>query len=85
MAKENKHIVWFGMKVTPEEKEKIKKLARELGISQKDAVMGLVESEYVAYEAKSKAKKKKLAGYAGVLDGAEDLSTNKSYLDGYGR
>ncbi len=85
MAQGKKHIVWFGMKVSPQEKEKIKKLARVRGTSQKEAVMNLVESELVAYEAENTAQKNKLTRYAGVLEGKEDLSVNKTYLAGYGQ
>ena len=39
MAKKDKDIVWFGMKLTPEEKQKIELLAERKGISKKEAVM----------------------------------------------
>lgn len=43
MASNAKKTKWFGMKVTPDQKEKIKKLARQRGTNQKEAVMQLVE------------------------------------------
>lgn len=36
MAKKEKELVWFGMKVTPETKQTIRKLARRKGVSMKD-------------------------------------------------
>ncbi len=86
MAKSKDKIVWFGMKLSPAEKNKIKKLAKIYGSTQKDAVMGLVESSLEAYEAAEIANKvsERVSRYAGVIDEKPDLSTNKKHLDGYG-
>ena len=43
--KEKKNTVCFGMTLTPEQKEKIKILARRRGVSQKQAVIDLMENE----------------------------------------
>lgn len=40
--KNKKDIVWFGMKLTPEEKAKIKMLAKRKGVSQKELILSLV-------------------------------------------
>lgn len=86
MASKEKEIVWFGMKVTPEEKEKIKKLAEHYNITQKEAVMNLVEdrvadiASYVAV-----GKKSRMAQFAGIYEGEAALSTDKSHLKDYGR
>ena len=86
MAQSKDKIVWFGMKLSPAEKDKIKKLAKIRGGSQKEVVMGLVESSLQVYEAAEMANKvsEQVAKYAGVIDEATDLSSNKAYLDGYG-
>ena len=86
MAHSEDKIVWFGMKLSPAEKEKIKKLAKLHGTSQKEVVMSLVESSLEAYEASVAANKvsDQVAKYAGIIEEAPDLSTNKTYLDGYG-
>ena len=49
MSTTKKKTAWFGMKVTPEQKKKIKELARRRGVTQTKAVMDLVE-EAVAEE-----------------------------------
>ena len=36
-------IVWFGMKLTPEQKQKIRYLAEREGVSAKEALMRLVD------------------------------------------
>lgn len=46
-------IVWFGMKVSPEEKNRIKKLAVLQGTNQKEAVLRAVEEKIASYEIQS--------------------------------
>lgn len=87
MSKKDKHIVWFGMKVSPEEKAKIKKLASYMGVSQKEAVMSLVEDRITDYNARPGAGgpfKNVIEQFSGIMDGPEDLSANKEHLQGYG-
>jgi len=86
MEKPKKEIVWFGMKLSPEEKEKIKKLARVQGLSQKEAVMNLIESSLVEYEAAAleNTLRDQVQKYGGIIDSDADLSVNKSNLEGYG-
>lgn len=45
-----KNIVWFGMKVSPDEKKRIKKLAELQGTNQKDAVLQAVEEKIASYD-----------------------------------
>jgi len=89
MSKKNSHkkdIVWFGMKLTPEEKAKIKFLAEQKGVSQKEAVMSLVNEEVQEYkiEPKPGSLLEKMQKYIGVFEGPGDLSTNPKYLEGLG-
>lgn len=88
MASIKKKPVWFGMKLTPDEKNRIKRIARAKGLNQKEAIMSLVDASAAELE-KDKAAgslKASLEKYCGVVDQAPaDLSTNKSYLDDYGQ
>ena len=88
-----KDHVWFGMKVTPEQKRKIKRLAEQRGLSQKEAVMRLVE-EALGEETSDEAKPFKaqpgsfldgIEHLVGSVEGPGDLSTNPKYMEGYGR
>lgn len=87
MAKKKKDIVWFGMKLSPEQKRKVELLAEKKGTTQKDAIMNLVEEELVDYaiDTTSGSILEKLQDYAGKINGPEDLSTNKKYLDDFGK
>lgn len=82
-----KDIVWFGMKLTPEEKAKIKLLAEKKGVSQKEAVMNLVNEEVVEYKVEPKpgSMLEKMQKYVGVIEGPGDLSTNPKYMEDYGK
>jgi hypothetical protein len=83
-----KDIVWFGMKLTPEEKAKIKRLAEKKGMSQKDVIMGLVNEEIIDYEVQAKpgSMLEKMQPYIGIIDdGSSDLSTNPKYLEDLGK
>ena len=88
-----KDYVWFGMKVTPEQKRKIKRLAERRGLSQKEAVMRLVE-EALGEEAPAAPKPFKaqpgsfldgIEHLVGSTEGPGDLSTNPKYMEGFGR
>lgn len=83
-----KDIVWFGMKLTHEEKAKIKMLAERKGISQKEAVMRLVNKEVVAYEVEPKpgSMLEKMHHLVGIIEDApRDLSTNPKYMENFGK
>ena len=86
--KNKKDIVWFGMKLTPEEKNKIKMLAQKKGVSQKEFIMNLVNEEMIDYEFEVKpgSTLEKLEEYVGIIEeGPSDLSTNPKYLEGLGK
>lgn len=81
-------IVWFGMKVSPEEKNRIKKLAVLQGTNQKEAVLRAVEEKIASYEIHSSQDSllEKLKSFAGIVNDTEgDRSTNKAYLSDYGK
>lgn len=85
MAKDH---VWFGMKVKPEEKAKIKRLAERKGKTQKAAVLEAVDHE-LGEEGPIKAQPGSfLEGaedLAGSIEGPPDLSTNPKYMEGFGK
>jgi hypothetical protein len=87
MSKTTKKTVWFGMKLTPEQKEKIKLLARRRGVSQKQAVMDLVEQQAGQFPdaAPKDSFLKGIEHLSGAVDGPTDLSTNPDYMDHFGR
>lgn len=79
--------VWFGMKVTPEQKQRIRQLAAREGMSAKEAVLRLVDRE-LASDAPAAPAGSFLAGIehlVGTVDGPSDLSTNPRHLGGFGR
>lgn len=79
--------VWFGMKVTPEQKRKIRHLADREGTSAKEAVIRLVE-EALAKEQLHSATGSFVSGIEniiGSIDGPTDLASNPKLLDGFGR
>ncbi len=80
--------VWFGMKLTPEQKGKIKKLADKKGVSQKKAVLELIEKELqkespVPSPGSFLEQNNDLWG-AG-RSGLHDLSVNPKHFEGFGR
>lgn len=81
-----KNYVWFGMKVTPEQKRKIKRLAARRGTSQKAAVMQLVEEavEDKPFEARKGSFLDGIEDLVGSVEGPPDLSTNPKYMEGFG-
>lgn len=85
--KNKKDIVWFGMKLTPEEKAKIKLLAERKGVSQKEAVMSLVNEEVMEYkiEPTPGSLLERMQHLVGVVEGPGDLSTNPKYMEDFGK
>jgi hypothetical protein len=81
-----KKIEWFGMKLTPDQKDKIRKLAARRGVSQKQAVMQLVDEavEDEPIEAEPGSFLDRNRDLCGVFEGPGDLSTNPAYMEGYG-
>ncbi|SMO75907.1 hypothetical protein [Gracilimonas mengyeensis] len=85
--KNKKDIVWFGMKLTPEEKAKIKLLAERKGVSQKEAIMNLVNEEVVEYkiEPTPGSLLDRAKHLVGSVEGPGDLSTNPKYMEDFGK
>lgn len=82
-----KKIVWFGMKLTVEQKQKIKTLAKREGISAKEAIMQLVD-DALRRKKLDVPKDSFLYGIEhliGSIQGPGDLSTNPKYMEGYGK
>lgn len=75
------------MKVTPEQKRKIKRLAEREGTSAREAVLRLVE-QALAEEAISAPDGSFLSGIEGIIgsvEGPVDLASNPKYMEGFGR
>ena len=82
-----KNPVWFGMKLTPGQKRKIKKLAALKGTSAKRAIMDLVD-EALAVEPLNPPKGSFLEGIediVGSVEGPADLSANPRYMEDFGQ
>lgn len=82
-----KKTVWFGMKLTPEQKEKIRILARRKGVTQKQAVLELIEREVnrKPVQAKPGSFLEAAGDLIGAVEGPGDLATNPEYMKGYGK
>lgn len=82
----NKKTVWFGMKLTPEQKEKIRTLASEKGVTQKQVVLDLLdrEMEQRTIESKPGSFLDLNRDVFGSADGPVDGSTNPDHMKGYG-
>ena len=79
--------VWFGMKLTPEQKAKIKRLAREEGTTAKDALLHLVDRalDETNEPARTGSFLDGIEHLVGSVAGPEDLSSNPSHMRGFGR
>jgi len=78
--------VWFGMKLTPDQKRKIKHLAERDGTSAKDTVMRLVE-QAIARDAIDAPDDSFLSGIeeiVGSVEGPVDLASNPKHMEGFG-
>ena len=86
-VKKKTKTVWFGMKLTPGQKEKIRILARRRGVSQKQAVLDLIEKE--VEDEPIKAKPGSMLDLNrdlfGSGSGPGDASTNPDYMKGFGK
>jgi hypothetical protein len=82
---------WFGMRLTPVQKQRIERLAERKGTTQKDAVLDAVARELSTtgeddeVEPAPGSFMEGIEDLAGSVDGPEDLSTNPKYLDDMGR
>ncbi len=83
--------VWFGMKVTPEQKRKIKRLAERYGLSAKDMVMKLVEEALTGeqgaqpFEVRPGSFLDGIEDIVGAGEGPPNLATHPKYMEGFGR
>lgn len=78
--------VWFGMKLTPEEKQKIKRLAQRQGISSKQAILRLVDASLLEKDTAPRGSfLEGIEDLVGSVEGPADLSSNPRYLDGFGK
>ncbi len=79
--------VWFGMKVTPAQKRKIKTLAEREGTSAKEAVLRLVEQALSddKLEAPDGSFLSGIEDFIGSIEGPSDLASNPKYMEGFGR
>ncbi len=78
---------WFGMRVTPSQKAKIKRLAEQRGTTQKAAVLEAVERELAedgAGEPQPGSVLELTEDLCGSVKGPEDLSTNPKHMEDYG-
>jgi len=78
--------VWFGMKVTPDQKRKIKYLAEREGTSAKDVVMRLVEKALAdeKIDAPIGSFISGIESVIGSVEGPSDLASNPKHLKGFG-
>lgn len=88
---------WFGMRVTPSQKEKIKRLAEREGTTKKAAVRKAVErrlaedgssaldqvTDLVEVEPEPGSVLDRTADLCGSVEGPEDLSTNPKHMEDY--
>ncbi len=84
-----KKYIRFSMRVTPEQKRKIERLAQRKGTSQKAAVLSLIEEALDGEEEPIVAQPgsflEGIEHIIGSCEGPSDLSTNPKYMEGYGR
>ncbi|MCH8960549.1 MAG: ribbon-helix-helix protein, CopG family [Bacteroidetes bacterium] len=84
-----KKYIRFSMRVTPEQKRKIERLARRKGTSQKEAVLALIEEALDGEEEPIVPRPgsflDKYRNIIGSCEGPSDLSTNPKYMEGYGQ
>jgi len=87
MTSQAKRQVWFGMKLTPEQKRNIRRLARREGTTAKEALLRLVDNALAdtpeTYQPGSFLDG--IEDLVGSVEGPEDLSSNPRRMDGFGR
>ncbi len=82
--------VWFGMKLTPEQKEKIKRLAEREGTSAKEAVLRAIDEALGMEIPPARPGSflegiEDLVGSVGTEEGPVDLASNPKHMDGFGQ
>jgi len=88
----NSKVVWFGMKLSPEQKRLIKRLADREGTSAKEAVLRAVQKALAVEELPITPVPgsildltRDLAGSVHSTDMPHDLASNPSHMEGYGQ
>ena len=83
---DKRKIVWFGMKLSPQEKREIELLAEARGVSQKEVIMGLVREARAASQVVPNAGSvlEAAADLVGQCDGP-DLLRDPNRFEGYGQ
>lgn len=80
--------VWFGMRLTSEQKRQIERLAEQRGTTQKEAVMELVKKAVAAAEKPIEVRKRSfldgIEHLIGACEGPRDLFRDPDRLSGYG-
>jgi hypothetical protein len=83
-----KKQVWFGMRLTPEQKRQIEWLAERQGLSQKEVLMRLVEEAVAEDEQPLDARKGSfldgIEHLIGSGEGPRDLLRDPDRMKGYG-
>lgn len=87
MSPYKERTVWFGMKLTPEQKARIKRLARAEGTTAKEAVLRLVDA---ALDERAQAPRPGsfldgIEHLVGSVSGPSDLSTNPDHMRRFGQ
>ena len=84
---EKRQQVWFGMKLTPQQKRRIKLLAQQRGTSAKQAIMNLVDEALTPRRQKAPSGSflEGLEDLVGSVEAPADLSSNPKHMDGFGR
>ena len=79
--------IWFGMKLTPQQKQQIRLLARQRNTSAKQALMELVEEALVqrSFKAPPGSFLDGLEDLVGSFSGPADLSANPEHMKSFGR
>lgn len=79
----------FGMRLAPDERRQIERLAEARGTTMKDAVLDAVRQQLADLAAQDEpyvptGRLKGAEHLVGCIDGPEDLSTNPKWMEGYG-
>jgi len=79
--------VWFGMKLTPDQKTRIKRLAQKEGTTAKEALLRLVDRalDESGEEPRTGSFLDGIEHLVGSVEGPKDLSTNPRHMRGFGR
>lgn len=87
MSTKKQRTVWFGMKLTPDQRARIKRLAEAEGTTAKEAVLRLVDA---ALEEREQGPRPGsfldgIEHLVGSVSGPRDLSSNPDHMRAFGR